>query len=266
MKYTLRLSAIISIMCLTFIQVSASPDSKRVKGIIGRCEITRHITQEQAEQKALEDAKTNAMRAAGVPEQLWSVTGLISEDDGSEFSQVLSRMTTLAVDGFITVREAVYSEEMINGRRYAVATIDADVRKGSGIDPTFALDIKGIDAENEEGETMTFTTRIYGHDAYLKIFWFSKNEGALVYPSDYEADRLFKKDFDYTFPINPAIEYVMDKLEGNGRFMTLNFIAVATKKDIPFLEKEITFDTVLHWIYSIPADERAAYRESILIQ
>ena len=58
----------------------------------------------------------------------------------------------------------------------------------------------------------------------------------------------------------------MDKLEGNGRFMTLNFIAVATKKDIPFLEKEITFDTVLHWIYSIPADERAAYRESILIQ
>ena len=58
----------------------------------------------------------------------------------------------------------------------------------------------------------------------------------------------------------------MEKLDNSSRMETINFIAVATKRDIPFLEKDITFDSVLKWLYSIPADERAACREAIIIQ
>ena len=266
MNCRLRLWTAIVLICITLCDINAAPDSKRVRNVVGRCEITRHITLEQAERKALEDAKTNAMREAGVPERLWSVTGLINEDDGSEFSQVLSRMTTLAVDGFITINDVEYGEEVINGIRYATATIDAEVRRGGDIDPTFVLDINGLNGIYEDGSNMTFDLRIYGHDAYIKVFWFDETGGTLIFPSQFENNKLFDKDIDYHFPTNPMIDYELYRNDPDSKFETINLIAVATKRDIPFIEDKITFETVLKWIYAIPASERAACREVVVIK
>ncbi len=251
--------------CSVF-QANAQSQTKRVRGITGRCEISRHITLEEAEQKALQDAKTNALRKAGVPEKLWTVTGLISQDDGSEFSQVLSRMTTLQVDGFINIRDVQYSEEVIDGKRYAIAVIDADVRRGGEIDPTFVLDVNSLETIYKDGEVLTFNTRIYGHDAYLHLFWFDETGGSVIYPNQYEAKKLFHKEADYKFPTNENMEYIMEKQDKSKKFETINLIMVATKRDIPFIESNITFESVLKWIYAIPADERAAWREAIVIQ
>ena len=241
--------------------------NKRVKDVTGRCEVTRDLSLAQAEQKALEDAKLNAMRKAGVSERLWSVTGLINEDDGSEFSQVLSRMTTLEINGLITVRYVVYSEEVIDGRRYAVATIDADVKLvDTKVDLTFQMEVNGIKGVYESGENMTFTVKLYGHDAWLRVFWFDESGGMLLYPSSYDSDAPLKKDKEYAFPLNPSIDYVMEKLDKSHKMETINIIAVATKRNIPFIEDAVTFDSVLKWLYTIPADERTAYREAIIIQ
>ena len=262
-----RIICIVTSLLLIIPAYSGYAQNKRVRNITGRCEITRNISLSQAEQKALEDAKINAMRKAGVSERLWSVTGLINEDDGSEFNQVLSRMTTLEMNGLITVRDAVYSEETIDGRRYAVATIDADIKIiDTDVDLTFQIEINGIKGIYENGDVMTFTANIYGHDAYLKIFWFDDNGGSIIYPSELDRNMLFKKDVEYTFPVHSGIEYIMEKLDNTRKVETVNFIAIATKRDIPFLEDNITFDSVVKWLYSIPADERAAAREVIAIQ
>ena len=261
------------ILLLTVLLMLTAPlytgyaQNKRVRNITGRCEVTRDISLAQAEERALEDAKINAMRKAGVPERLWSVTGLINEDDGSEFSQVLSRMTTLEVNGLITVKEVNYSEETIDSRRYAVATIDADVKiVDTEVDLTFQMEVDGLKNVYGNGEAMSFKVCIYGHDAYLTIFWFDDNGGSLIYPSEFDSRMQFRKNAEYTFPLNQGIEYVMEKLDKSHKMETINFIAVATKRDIPFLEDDITFDSVLKWLYSIPADERAACREAIIIQ
>ena len=58
----------------------------------------------------------------------------------------------------------------------------------------------------------------------------------------------------------------MSKTDKSNRFETINLIVVATKRDIPFIDRSITFESVLKWVYSIPADERAAWREAIVIQ
>lgn len=261
---------IAAILLLSFIaSAQAAAQTKTVRNVTGRCEISRDITLAEAESKALEDAKINAMREAGVPERMWSVSGLITEDDGSEFSKVFSKITTMQVDGMITIKEngVEYSEEMINGIRYAVATIkEAKVKRNGEIDPTFQLDIKGIRGIYANGSDMAFTVKIYGHDAYLRIFWFDETGGSLVYPSEWEKNMPFKKDFEYEFPLNPGIEYSMEKTDRSKRQETINFIAVAVKRDIPFIADSITFETVLKWIYSIPADERAAWREAVVIQ
>ena len=262
-----RVLFLIAILLMTAPAYCGYSQNKKVRNVTGRCEITRDLSLSQAEQKALEDAKLKAMRKAGVSERLWSVTGLINEDDGSEFSQVLSRMTTLEVNGLITVKEVNYSEETIDGRRYAVATIDADVKiVDTEVDLTFQMEVDGLKNVYGNGEAMSFKVCIYGHDAYLTIFWFDDNGGSLIYPSEFDSRMQFRKNAEYTFPLNQGIEYVMEKLDKSHKMETINFIAVATKRDIPFLEKDITFDSVLKWLYSIPADERAACREAIIIQ
>ena len=262
-----RIICIVTSLLLIIPAYSGYAQNKRVRNITGRCEITRDISLSQAEQKALEDAKINAMRKAGVSERLWSVTGLINEDDGSEFSQVLSRMTTLEINGLITVRDVVYSEEVIDGRRYAVATIDADVKLvDTKVDLTFQMEVNGIKGVYESGENMTFTVKLYGHDAWLRVFWFDESGGMLLYPSSYDSDAPLKKDKEYAFPLNPSIDYVMEKLDKSHKMETINIIAVATKRNIPFIEDAVTFDSVLKWLYTIPADERTAYREAIIIQ
>ena len=58
----------------------------------------------------------------------------------------------------------------------------------------------------------------------------------------------------------------MERIDRTREFETINLIAVATKRDIPFLEDEITFESVLEWIFNIPADERTAWREAVVIQ
>ena len=262
-----RVLFLIAILLMTAPAYCGYSQNKKVRNVTGRCEITRDLSLSQAEQKALEDAKLNAMRKAGVSERLWSVTGLINEDDGSEFSQVLSRMTTLEINGLITVRDVVYSEEVIDGRRYAVATIDADVKLvDTKVDLTFQMEVNGIKGVYESGENMTFTVKLYGHDAWLRVFWFDESGGMLLYPSSYDSDAPLKKDKEYAFPLNPSIDYVMEKLDKSHKMETINIIAVATKRNIPFIEDAVTFDSVLKWLYTIPADERTAYREAIIIQ
>lgn len=266
--YYLRLLFLTFVLSSTgiFPEARAGDRTHRVRDIVGRCEISRHITQEEAEQKALQAAKTEALRSAGIPERLWTVTGLISEDDGSGFNQVLSRMTTLQMDGLVSVRRVEYSEETENGRRYAVATIDADVRSGKEPDPTFILDIDGVDGIYSEGSALGFKATIYGHDAYLHIFWFDRNGGSVIFPSSYEKKRIFIKENGYVFPLDDRIQYLMERIDRTREFETINLIAVATKRDIPFLEDEITFESVLEWIFNIPADERTAWREAVVIQ
>lgn len=240
--------------------------SKRIRNVEGRCEVSRHITLEEAEQKALQDAKTNALRKAGVPDRLWSVTGLISQDDGSEFSQILSRMTTLQIDGYVNIRNVSYSEEVVDGKRYAVAKIDADVKRSEEVDPTFVLAVDSMETVYKDGEQFTFNATVYGHDAYMHIFWFDENSGSIVYPNQIEQEKIFLKDIRYSFPTSSNMQYTLSKKDKSRKFETINLIAVASKRDIPFIGETVTFESVLKWLYSIPADERAAWREVIVIQ
>ena len=228
MKYPKLLFAATVLLLMGICQISfADNQSKRVRDVTGRCEITRHITLEQAEQ---------------------------------------SRMTTMQVDGFISIREVTYSEVEENGRRYAVATIDADVKRGGEIDPTFVLDINGVDGIYANGSELKFKAQIYGHDAYMHLFWFDETGGSVIFPSKYEKKRLFIKETEYTFPVNQHMQYLMEKIDEDHEYETINLIAVATKRDIPFIEEKITFESLLKWIYAIPADERAAWREAVVIK
>lgn len=77
------------------------------------------------------EAKKEALRKAGVMENVWSVFGQISQESGTEFHEAYSQMNVLAIGGMVNVTNKKVEEVWDTNTRslYKVVTIDAVVQK-----------------------------------------------------------------------------------------------------------------------------------------
>lgn len=124
--------------------------------------------------------------------------------------------------------------------------------------------MKGVETLYREGDVFHCKLTIHGTDSYLKFFWFDSNGGALLYPNSYEPNTLLKAGKEYAIPFSNAVDYRMEKQHGK-ESEKINMMMVATKEDIPFT-KEVTYQNVLEWVYSIPAVQRCAFYDMVLIK
>ena len=58
---------------------------------------------DEAEERALLEAKKDALSRAGIMENVWSVMGSISTSDGENFAEAYSSVSTLAINGLVNV-------------------------------------------------------------------------------------------------------------------------------------------------------------------
>lgn len=238
----------------------------KVKGVEGRWQVSDNITLKEAEERARLEAKKEALRRAGVMENVWSAFGQITKETGSEFKEIYSQMNILAIGGMMNVTQETVKEvwDTNTSCLYKVVTIDAEIKQGEQADMSYALEVQGVSTLYREGDVFTCSLKVRGTDSYLKFFWFDSNGGELFYPNEYEGNALLKAEQNYPIPFNPTIEYKMSK-EGNGESEQIYLMMVATKENIPFTEK-VTFESVLKWIYSIPANKRCAFFDTLLIK
>ena len=240
-------------------------ESVKVKGAQGRWQVSDDITLKEAEERALMEAKKEALRKAGVMENVWSVFGQITQENGSELHEAYSQMNVLAIGGMINITNKKVEEVWdVNSRSlYKVVTIDAVVQKSQKSDPSYALEVKGIAPLYKSGEGFTCKLKVHGTDSYLKFFWFDDTGGSVIYPNSYEGNNILKAEKEYSLPFNQAIDYLMEKHGADGE--KINMMMVATKDNIPFTE-EVTYQNVLKWVYSIPSDRRCAFYDMVLIK
>ena len=237
----------------------------KVKGVQGRWQVSDDITLKEAEDRAFMEAKKEALRKAGVMENVWSVFGQITQDDGTEFQEAYSQMNVLAIGGMVNVTKKKVEEVWDTSTRslYKIVTIDATVQKDERVDKSYALEVKGISSLYKEGDVFTCKLKVYGTDSYLKFFWFDSDEEALLYPNGYEGNNLLKSGKEYAIPFSNMVDYRMDKRGTSSE--KINMMFVVTKDNIPFTG-EVTYQNVLKWVYAIPSDRRCATYEMVLIK
>jgi len=172
----------------------------------------------------------------------------------------------LAIGGMVNITNKKVEEVWDTDTRslYKVVTIDAEVQKEDKPDSSYALEVKGVETLYREGDVFHCKLTIHGTDSYLKFFWFDSNGGALLYPNSYEPNTLLKAGKEYSIPFSNAVDYRMEK-QHNKESEKINMMMVATKEDIPFT-KEVTYQNVLEWVYSIPAVQRCAFYDMVLIK
>lgn len=239
-----------------------------VKHAQGRWEVSGNITMDEAEERALLEAKKDALSRAGIMENVWSVMGSISSSDGENFAEAYSSVSTLAINGLVNVLEKtvedVWDPKM--KRVFKVVTIKADVMKSDvEEDLTYKIDVKGIESVYREGELFKCSFNVYGSPSHVKVFWFTNDEAAMIYPNDYEEDRLFVPGETYSIPVSDNLDLVMEKSDKSGGLEIINVIVLATKQNYPYLGGT-DFQSILHWIYGLPADQRTLYHATTIIR
>lgn len=258
-------------VCLTVFNTLNANETVRVKGAVGRWEVSNDITPKQAEERALFEAKKEALRKAGVMENVWSVFGQVTSENGSEFVEAYSSVSTLAINGMVNVIDMAIEDEWDPGlkRGFKVVTIDAYVRKDDTTeDKSFQIQVEGIEPIYKDGEFLKFTVKTHGADSYLKVFWFGEDGAAIVYPTDNDGngDRLFEAGKKYEFPLPHPDFYMMSKSDPDADFEKVNIIITATKKDYLYNMENTDYQSIIQWIYNIPADQRTLFHQLTLIK
>lgn len=269
MPANIRIPSILLFLVCFCLTTGISAQQKKIRNAEGTCELTRHITLEEAEQKALHEAKLDALRKAGVPENVWSVLGMTASQDNQHLQEAYSEMSVLAVGGLVRLTDKPSYRryfDPVDGKEYVSARIDAAVSTKNQTDPSYTIQVKDLQQVYREGEEISFGIRFYGTDSFLKIFWFTEDDGAILYPNDFDTDRKFAQQ-EYRFPLNPDLYSILATKEEDGKdIQQVNVFFVATKKNIPFIEEDVTFESIFQWIYSIPPAQRCVQVSNFLIR
>ncbi len=255
----MRKEIIVFICCLPVIVFAQ--ETIKVNGVKGKYFLSNDISPKQAKDLAIIEAKTEALRVAGVGETVSSSKVLITTEGNQKVEQLFNNIATVELSGAITSYKVDTIIEQKNefNQTYYEAVINAEVIKyKTKPDPSFNIQIEGIDKVYNKGNDLKFEC-IPHMDGYLKIFQIANNYAGLLYPNEYEKTNLLVKEQQIKFPIKKGLAYTLDDAESN----TLVF--VFTKKNIPFTGNQ-TIESITEWIYKISPDERQVQSFSFVVK
>lgn len=229
--------------------------------------ITRDLSPELARIKAIEDAKGNALRKAGISES-FNITSLLTTSQiKEEVNQLFDEFTTSEINGAIVV-DTVFNERRLwdshNNMIIDVEIAATVYTYNERSDPSFEFKIGGLREIYDEIEKMKFSI-LPSQNGYLKIFTLNGNSVDLLYPYkskiskylDDKEDSLFLKNVTVEFPVHPGYRngYSL-KIKSGSEHETDYLFFVFLKQNIPFLQSDLNLRELYSWIYKIPIDQR----------
>lgn len=250
----------IYIFCFLFLVITNyAQKSIDVEKVRGECTIAGDISPNMAKERALNEAKVNALKAAGIDESVNSYQLLFTSQAKNDYSQFFSSDIQSEMQGAVKSVK-VLSEKTFctadNRIVYEVIINAVVVKYSTKSDPGFKSNIEGIRGAYNHGDNLTFNLKVT-QNCYLTVFNITDSEAGVLFPNEYEKENALKKQELYNFPM-AKIDY---SLGSNSKTFEINrLIFVFTKKEMPFIKmdkQQVTKpETIFNWIYSIPPDER----------
>lgn len=240
-----------------------------MKDIKGTAFITGDVSPNEATKRAIAEAKINALKKAGIGENIKSYEMLYSTENNKDYQQFFSSNVQTEIQGNILSYEVVKAETLKKSdlEFYIEVTLNASVVKyETKADVTFDVNIDGIKAVYNNDALLQFSVTC-SQLAYLTIFNITDTEASVFFPNPYEKNNELSPLVVHDFPstkIDYQLHTDLQEKESN------RLIFVFTKKPIPFIrmnEDLITSEeAIFNWIYSIMPDQRNVQYFSLLIQ
>lgn len=250
--------------CCLAQETKSAQDIKSVHDIKGEWVISNDITPVQAREKAIDQAKSEALRLAGVPEYVAESNLSYKTEHGSALKDIHQSLTSIDVSGEISAFQVIRENKRKNefGNLVYEVWINASVvLHHSPRDPGFTMNVNGIRESYQSPEELVFDVSPSG-EGFLNIFILSDRESARLYPNKMEKPEKFDGGKSYKFPRSKALDYEVSAKTG----MEVNYIVLLyTKKEVPFLGEE-TSENILQFIARIDPSQKCMRTYSILIR
>jgi hypothetical protein len=239
-------------------------ETKAVTGVKGEWEISNDITPIQARSRAIEQAKAEALREAGVPEYVAESDLSYKTDQSTNNQDIHKSLTLIDVSGEIASFEVIREEKRMNefGNLMYEAWINATVAlHRTSKDPGFTMDVKGIRDSYHSPDALAFDI-VPAKEGFLNVFILGDNESTHLYPNKIEKREKFEAGTLYPFPRSKALDYEVTSKES----VEVNYVVLLyTKSEISFMGEE-TSDNILRFIAAIDPSQKCVKSYSILIK
>lgn len=228
------------------------------------------ISLKAAFEKAVNEAKMEALRKAGVTENVSSSDIMTSSESGKGFKEEMNSFVSVEINGAVLNDSIVEKKSFTNqfGNLVAQVLINVDVIKYEArADASFDFKVEGVKEYYENGDLMNFSFLPYS-EGYLKIFNVNDSESFIVFPFSSTEYPFLNDTIDQKFKPNKLINFPVNKLMGDPATKQVGYglsteaarehnylILVYTKQNVPF-KGNLNYKSVLNWIYRISPDQR----------
>ena len=229
----------------------------KIKNIVGIAYGNETQTMEQIKQLALNKAKVEALRKAGISENINSYSSLLRSETNNTMEELFVSDILSDINGIVKNVEIISENpEFIknNQIKYTITINCTVVKFKNSKDLSFSAWIEGIEPVYKNGAGLSFTVKPT-LDCYAHIFIFT-SESFILFPNDYEKSFKLEKMKTYAFP-NPDIvesyELTIDNKKLNHE--TDRIVFVLLKEDYHYTGK-INYKDITDWIMTIPPNKR----------
>jgi hypothetical protein len=236
----------------------------------------RDLTLEEVKNKAIDEAKKNAMVQAGIAENVQVSDFLYTFEDDEKFKEIFQSFVSTETGAEIMVEEVKEIKRDINefGNILIEVEISAIVYKHEDKkDPALVIKVDGIKELYLEDDPLVFNFTA-SKDGYLKIFNVTDEIAFILYPYNDPAysylkddpERIFKKNEKIHFPINQNMDGYYFGIDNEDKDKEYNLlIFVFTKENIPFMQ-DVKVNNIMKWIYQIPLEDRVVEQYGIVVK
>ncbi|MFP4022905.1 MAG: DUF4384 domain-containing protein [Thiohalospira sp.] len=248
----------ILLFCLTFAFTSITLAQKKVKEItITNIEGTAlgndNETLAQVTHRAINEAKVEALKHAGVEESIASFTDYFQAEDNDRYEELFTSDILSDIRGAVKEVEIVEENRSIDetGRIKVHVRINCTVVKYiTEKDVAFDAWVDGVGMFYPNDSNLKFKIKP-SKDSFVKIFIFSETDAFQLFPNEYEPSYLLKANQQYFFP-SELMDYT---LYTSKKSEIHRMVMVFMKEDIPYT-RDVEYKSIIDWIFSIPPDMR----------
>jgi len=267
-KYRMkRRNIFIILLMLAAFALPAQRELTRTVTAMGSYVANQNETPAYGWAQALFDAKKQALREAGVVEDISSTTIMVMGGTENDFREISSELGRIEIEGRVRVKEQTDAAPVFmdnNLVKYSTTIRAEVVLEQTAEDLLFQFKTEGLRSTYRDGEKMTFTITPTA-DCYVRVFFFSENpaNSAQIYPvENVFRDIPIMEGTTVAFPPNDrqflydrpqeyeaSLDYEKDDFEKGV------LLIVALKKPYPYIAK-VTYENVISWLARIKRNEK----------
>lgn len=248
----------------TLISSSAlqAQERKVVVGV-GKVQISDDMSPAVARERALQEARLDALRKAGVAEYVSESSALFQESDQTKTDQLFSSIINVETRGEIAEYKVSHEEKKTEyGYWFQEVVIEAVVYLHTEKpDPSFRAEVKGVREIYYLNDNLTF--EVYpSQDAYLRVFILNALHADQLFPNSWEKQHRITAGKSHSFPISGNVDYILE----TEKQKEVNYIFFLFSKRDFAPPQDNSLNAFWRYIANIPVSEKHVQVESVLIR